>query len=130
MITFEILRLFKILACFAAIIEESYMVFSFSEKSKVAFVYFNKRSTDKKEGEKLSSLDPKVHSTVSASFFSPKKTMLFSGKVQRTVSILSFCYPASHIIPYHIKQYPIKVKNKTRNGRPLEKSAFAKRPLP
>ena len=36
------------------------MVWSFSEKSKVAFVYFSKRSTDRKEGEKLSSLEPKV----------------------------------------------------------------------
>ena len=45
---------------FAAIIEELYMVWSFSEKSKVAFVYFGKRSTDRKEGEKLSSLEPKV----------------------------------------------------------------------
>jgi len=43
-----------------AIIEELYMVWSFSEKSKVAFVYFGKRSTDRKEGEKLSSLEPKL----------------------------------------------------------------------
>lgn len=36
------------------------MVLTFSKKSKIAFVYFGKRPNDKKEGEKLSSLDPKV----------------------------------------------------------------------
>ena len=36
------------------------MVWSFSEKSKVAFIHFGKRPGDRKEGEKLSSLDPKV----------------------------------------------------------------------
>ena len=47
---------------FSAIIEELYMVFTFSKKSKVAFVYFGKRLLDRKEGEKLSSLEPKVTS--------------------------------------------------------------------
>ena len=36
------------------------MVFSFLEKSKLAFVYFGKRLTEKKEGEKLSAMEPKV----------------------------------------------------------------------
>ena len=36
------------------------MVFTFLEKSKIAYVYFGKRPTEKKEGEKLSALEPKV----------------------------------------------------------------------
>ena len=45
---------------YSAIIDEVYMVFTFSEKAKIAFVYFGKRPTDKKEGERISTLEPKV----------------------------------------------------------------------
>eukprot|EP00794_Sanderia_malayensis_P012196 gene12196-13452_t len=43
-----------------AVIDELYMVFTFAEKSKIAFVYFSRRPTEKKETERLNTLEPKI----------------------------------------------------------------------
>ncbi len=44
----------------SAVIDELYMVFTFAEKSKIAFVYFGKRPTEKKDGERINAFEPKV----------------------------------------------------------------------
>eukprot|EP00795_Rhopilema_esculentum_P008512 gene8512-14511_t len=43
-----------------AVIEELYMVLAFTEKSKIGYIHYGKRPTERKEGEKLSSLELKV----------------------------------------------------------------------
>ena len=47
--------------CFAAAVAENILVFSFLEKTKLFYVYLNKKqSIDFKKLEKLSTLEPKV----------------------------------------------------------------------